>query len=135
MTLLRDTRGVAAVEFGIIASAMIGLLLPITDIGVAAMRYSSAYQALRSVGAYALYNPPPNLTDLSKLRAMLPAGQDNTVITVCGDTLSSPVDCPAGGPSLPPRSFVFSTKFKLNPIIFDVGCKEGCTVTYLERFQ
>jgi hypothetical protein len=40
-----DRRGVAAVEFALIAAVMVGLLLPISDLVVAAIQYMGAYQA------------------------------------------------------------------------------------------
>lgn len=127
-----ERRGVAAIEFVLIAPVIIGLLMSVADIGITAMRYFTADHLLRSISAYALYNPPPNLNDLSTyLVDKLPP---NTTVQICGDKL------PATGqqcvlPTAAPRSLLFSTVFFVTPIIYDAGCRAGCTVTYLERFQ
>jgi Flp pilus assembly protein TadG len=138
----RDRRGVAALEFGLIAPLMIALLLPIADLGFAALQYISAYQALRAVGAYALYHPPPDLANRSDLQAKLEfelsqavsATTTETKVKICGDTLASCSDDAV--PVSTPRSFLFTTTLTITPIFpaFDV-CGGGCTVHYLERFQ
>jgi Flp pilus assembly pilin Flp len=60
--LLSDRRGVAAMEFGIIATFLIALLLPISDVASASVAYMRGYQAMRNVVAFVQYNPPPDLT-------------------------------------------------------------------------
>ncbi len=143
MKPLRDTQGVAAVEFAVVAPVMIALLLPMADIGIAALRYISLYQELRSAGQYALYNKPPDLmTTTSDVRVYLKSyfaselppdnASETSTVDVCGDTVAS---CGATVPASPPRSLRFTTTFKLQPIIWDVGCTSGCTVTYFERFE
>ena len=63
--LLADRRGAAAFEFIIIAAFLIFvLLLPIADVAVAALRYMQVRQAMRDLGAFVQYNPPPDLTRL-----------------------------------------------------------------------
>ena len=62
--LLADRRGAAAFEFLIIAAFLIFvLLLPIADVAVAALRYMQVKQAMRDLGAFVQYNPPPDLTN------------------------------------------------------------------------
>ena len=126
MTLLRDTRGVAAVEFGIIASAMIGLLLPITDIGVAAMRYSSAYQALRSRGRLCAVQPaaqPYRSIETQSNAARRPRQYR-------GNSLWRHVIVPRGlscrRSIIAPSIVCIFNQVQTQPHIFDVGCKEGC---------
>jgi Flp pilus assembly protein TadG len=136
--LISDRRGIAAVEFAIIATVMTSLLIPLTDIGIAAATYIISYQALRTTGAYAMYNPPPDLTNLSAIQsdlaAALPARQASTVCVV-GDTMPAKLSpCPTQ-PTSSPRSFALSTTFTLTPLLFNVGCSGGCTVTYLQPFQ
>jgi hypothetical protein len=64
--LLADRRGVAAFEFiVIVAFLLFFLLLPIADVGVAALRYMQVRQAMRELGAFVQYNPPPDLTKAS----------------------------------------------------------------------
>jgi hypothetical protein len=122
---------------------MIALLLPIIDLGFAALQYISAYQALRAVGAYALYHPPPDLGDRSELQAKLTselssrlavvAKTTETQVQICGSTLASCSDDAV--PASAPRSFLFTTKITITPLFaFDV-CGDGCTLNYLERFQ
>ena len=61
--LLADRRGAAAFEFLIVAAFLIfALMAPIADVGVAALRYMQVRQAMRDLGAFVQYNPPPDLT-------------------------------------------------------------------------
>ncbi len=149
MSLLHDQRGVSALEFAVIGSVLAALIVPITDIGIAAVTYISAYQSLRSVGAYALYNPPSDVTDstvlANYLSGKLPASTQvmtntitNTTVSVCaGNTNITATSCVAPTTSSPPTSFLFKTTVTLNPIILPLGCKSpaGCQITYVEQFQ
>jgi len=149
MKLWQDRRGVSALEFAMIGSVMATLVVPITDIGIATVTYISAYQSLRSVGAYALYNPPSDVTDstilANYLSGKLPATTKvmtntitNTTVSVCaGNTNITPTSCVAPTTASPPLSFLFKTTVTLNPIIFPLGCKSptGCQITYVEQFQ
>lgn len=127
MHFLRDTRAVSAVEFAVAASVMVALLLPITDIGIAALTYISAYQSVRNVADYAAYNPPPDLTAISTnyLQQELPP---NTTVIACGDTACTT-------PPASPTSLLFTKTFTLTPIIFNVGCSAGCSVNYLQPIK
>jgi Flp pilus assembly protein TadG len=124
MKLFRDRKGVAAVEFAIIVPVLIALLLPIADVGIAAMSYISAYQSVRDAAAYAMYNPPKDLNNIptTYLSQQLPP---NTSVIACGDTVCTTV--PAA-----PTSLLFTRTITLKPFIFDVGCSAGCKVVYLQ---
>jgi hypothetical protein len=69
-----DRRGVSAIEFAIIASIMVTLLLGAYDLGNAAMRQIQLQQAVRLGGAYAMDRP----TDVTGIRtavaSVLPTG-------------------------------------------------------------
>jgi hypothetical protein len=63
--LLADRRGGAAFEFIAIAlSLSLVLLLPMADVGVAALSYMQTRQAMRDLGALVQYNQPPDLTNV-----------------------------------------------------------------------
>src|SRR3954449_384736 len=108
--VLFDTRGAAAVEFAVIAPVMLAMLLPLADLGVAAVRYVGAYEQLRSVGAYAAAHPPADITDLSGyLSGVKPA---SISVAACGDTLP----CSGTVPTSPPISLLLSTTITLKPM-------------------
>src|SRR5690348_2191289 len=71
---LNDRRGVSAIEFAIIASVTVTLMVGAYDLGDAAQRQIALQEAVRSGGAYAATNP----TDLPGIRNVvtnaLPAG-------------------------------------------------------------
>lgn len=54
-SLRRDRRGVAAVEFGVIAAALVVLLLGVFDLGTAIHNTLVLRQAIRAGALYALY--------------------------------------------------------------------------------
>ena len=69
-----DRRGVAALEFAVVAAIMVTLMLGAYDLGNAAQRQIGLQEAVRAGGAYALNHP----TDVTGIRTMvtnaLPAG-------------------------------------------------------------
>jgi len=72
--LRRDRRGVSAIEFAIIASVMVTLLLGAYDLGNAAMRQIQLQQAVRLGGVYAM-NRPTDITGIrTAVASVLPAG-------------------------------------------------------------
>ena len=154
--LLADRRGAAAFEFIIIAAFLIFvLLLPIADVAVAALRYMQVRQAMRDLGAFVQYNPPPDLTNFSAatwktlpptvgtftvtIGTGFPASENQINITVsCG----TPVNGAAAGPACTvadmadlstPKYVWMGAVVKLNPII--IKTLTGGNVGYTERLQ
>jgi Flp pilus assembly protein TadG len=95
--LRRDRRGVSAIEFAIIASIMVTLLLGAYDLGNAAMRQIQLQQAVRLGGVYAMLRP----TDVPGIRAavasVLPAGWTLTNPGGVAAVACSCLDPSAGG--------------------------------------
>ncbi|MGA9896899.1 MAG: TadE/TadG family type IV pilus assembly protein, partial [Terriglobales bacterium] len=98
-TIARDRRGVAALEFGIIASTMVLLLLAAYDLGNAVYQRTVLAQAVRSAGQYALSFPTPSSGITTALTNTLPAhwtDASTSVSCTCvdgsGDS-SSETDC------------------------------------------
>jgi Flp pilus assembly protein TadG len=72
--LCRDRRGVAAVEFAIIATIMVTLMLGAYDFGNAAQEQVALQEAVRAGGAYA-QSRPSDLTGIrNSVANALPAG-------------------------------------------------------------
>jgi Flp pilus assembly protein TadG len=126
-----DRRGVAAVEFALIAAVMVGLLLPISDLVVAAIQYMGAYQAERDLGAYAQYHTGAINTAVTPWTVTLPtiAGYTITTSVMCGTTSTV---CSDG--TLSPKWFLFSTTITLTPT-FLTALAGSYTIDYSERFQ
>jgi hypothetical protein len=62
----KSRRGTAALEFVIVASVLLfSFLFPIGDLAVAGLTYIRTKEAIRELGAFAQYNPPSDLTDVS----------------------------------------------------------------------
>jgi Flp pilus assembly protein TadG len=133
MTLFLDRRGVAALEFGVIALVVIALLLPITDLVVAALQYMSAYQAMRDLGAYAQYHAPPDVTNTSGWTLPATTAQVIATTVLCGNTATA---CSAGNTNSP-KWFRFSTDIVVAPMFPAVvpGLAGTYTLSYSERFQ
>jgi Flp pilus assembly protein TadG len=157
--LLADRRGVAAWEFIIVLPLLLFvLLLPIADVGVAALRYTQVRQAMRDLGALVQYqgNQPPDLTAVSAatwktLPAMMgtfsvtinnqfPAVENQINITVsCGPppttgAVAGPA-CKAADMTNPstPKYVWMGAVVKLNPII--IKTLTGGNLSYMERIQ
>jgi hypothetical protein len=155
--LLADRRGAAAFEFIIIAAFLIFvLLLPIADVGVAALRYMQVRQAMRDLGALVQYPPnqPSNLTTVSADTWTLPTlpGFSVTVgigfptvenqihITVsCG---TPPTTGAVAGPpctsadltsTSTPKYVWMGAVIQLHPII--IKTLTGGNISYTERLQ
>jgi hypothetical protein len=152
--LLADRRGVAAFEFIIIAAFLLFfLLLPIADVGVAALRYMQVRQAMRDLGALVQYNQPPDLTSVGTwtlptttvgtfsvtINTVFPTSESQINITVsCG----TPVDGAPAGPACTPADLTNASTpkyvwmgavVKLNPIV--IKTLTGGNVSYTERLQ
>jgi Flp pilus assembly protein TadG len=134
----RDRHGIAALEFALIMPVVIALFVPIADVGMAALQYMTAYQSVRTAGAYARYHPPTDITDLAAgswkttVLGMLPPG--SAVHAKCGDPDSAPIaDCSTANLAQP-RWFEFSTIVNLDPLIVE-SLRGAYPVDYSERFQ
>jgi Flp pilus assembly protein TadG len=129
--LISDSRGVAAVEFAMLGLVLIGLLLPISDLGIAALKYMTAYQNVRDMGAYAQYHTGAINTATTPWTVTLPAisGYTGTVQVMCGTTSTL-----CANTATVPKWFVFSTSFTVTPI-FVTALAGTYTVQYSERFQ
>jgi Flp pilus assembly protein TadG len=155
--LLADRRGVAAFEFVLIAAfLLLVLLLPIADVGVAALRYMQVRQAMRDLGALVQYpkNQPPDLTAVSAATWTLPkmvgtfsvtvgtgfpTGENQINVTVsCG----TPTAGAAAGPACTsadlsnastPKYVWMGAVVILNPIV--IKTLTGGNIGYTERLQ
>jgi len=110
---------------------MVGLLLPISDLVIAALQYIGAYQAERDLGAYAQYHTGAINTAGTPWTVTLPtiAGYTITTDVMCGSTSTV---CSNG--TLSPKWFRFSTTITLTPK-FLTALSGNYTIYYSERFQ
>jgi hypothetical protein len=156
--LLADRRGVAAFEFILVAAFLIFfLLLPIADVGVAALRYMQVKQAMRDLGALVQYNQAPDLTNvgswtLSTTTVGTFSVAINTVFPTSENLINITVSCgPPPMPGQPPPQqhltctpsdltttstpkYVWMGAFvQLNPII--IKTLTGGNIGYTERLQ
>ena len=154
--LLADRRGVAAFETVVVAAFLLFfLLLPIADVGVAALRYMQVRQAMRDLGALVQYNQPPDLTSVGTwtlptttvgtfsvaINTVFPTSENQINITVsCGPP---PVDgaaplatsaCTSADltNTSTPKYVWMGAVVKLNPIVINFT---GGNVGYTERLQ
>jgi hypothetical protein len=127
--LVSDRSGVAAVEFGMLGLLLVGLLLPISDLGIAALQFMTAYQNVRDVGAYAQYRTGLINTTTTPWTVTLPAGYTGTVQVMCGNTSTL-----CSNTATVPKWYVFSTTFTVTPI-FVTALAGTYTVQFSERFQ
>jgi hypothetical protein len=150
-------------EFTIVAVFLISvLLLPIRDLGIAALRYMQVRQAMRDLGALVQYNQPSNLTTVSAatwttlpatvgppatggtfsvaIGTVFPTSENLINITVsCGPP---PVDGAVAGPACTPDDLTNTSTpkyvwmgavVKLNPIV--IKTLTGGNIGYTERLQ
>jgi hypothetical protein len=130
MVFFRDRRGVAAMEGALIFPLLIALLLPISDLGAAALQYMAAYQNMRNLGAYAQYHLPPDVTNLAGWTLPSVPGSTITSKVMCGETTTA---CSAANLASP-KWMAFSTNIVINPM-FLTAIGGTYTVNYSERFQ
>jgi hypothetical protein len=131
-----DCRGVAALEFSVIVTLLVLLLMPITDFARAASQYLQAYQRLREVGAYVQYNPPPDPNNASTWEANIA-----TLISQFGITNGSvTIQCASGSncqASLGTRAITLSGTITIAPIFANFvppALAGGHQVSYTENF-
>src|SRR3954453_2639960 len=87
--LTSDQRGAVAFEMIIVYLFIItSLFLPLVDVAIAGLKYSSAYQALRDMGQLTQYSNPDatDSTSISTWQSSLPT-------TVDGYTVSATIKC------------------------------------------
>src|SRR5882757_10776003 len=118
-SFIADQRGAVAFEAMIVYLFMVTtLLLPLADVGVAVLRYNSAYQALRDMGQRTQYSnlDATDPTSISTWQSSLPT-------TVAGYTVSATIKCGDAGAAPPcagttfPKYYIFSTSFTLSPMV------------------
>ena len=127
--LVSDRRAVAAIEFGMVGLFLVGLLLPISDLGIAALQFMTAYQNVRNLGAYFQYHTGSIDTTTTPWTVTLPTGYTGTVQVMCGST-----NTVCGNTATVPKWYVFSTSFTVSPI-FVTALAGTYTVQFSERFQ
>ena len=137
-TLLSDQRGAVAFETMIVYLFVgTGLLLPLADVAVAGLKYSSAYQALRDMGQRVQFSPPPDVTSIASWQSSLPSNVDGYSVSVqvyCGNPGVAP--CASG--ATVPKYYTFTTSFTLSPMVLGrlgISLCSTCTVTYSQPFQ
>jgi hypothetical protein len=143
-SFVADQRGAVAFEMLFVFVFLTsGLLLPLTDVGIAGFQYISAWEALRAFGQSIQYNTPPDVTNASSWQTAAIAKADaNFPISnfqlLCGD---SKVACSAANIASP-KYYSYTTSITLTPMVLkSVLCTSvnanPCTFTlpYSERFQ
>ncbi|MBR1266155.1 hypothetical protein JQ629_01385 [Bradyrhizobium sp. AUGA SZCCT0222] len=143
-SFIADRRGAVAFEMPIVYIFLVGMLLmPLADVGVAGIRYISAWQALRAFGQSIQYSPPPDFTNMGGWTSSAIAKADSNFPisnfqVICGvDTAS----CSTASPPSP-KYYSYSTSITLAPIVLrpflcTSGAGNPCTFTlrYSQRFQ
>jgi Flp pilus assembly protein TadG len=136
--LISDRRGAVAFEMIIVYLFIItSLFLPLADVAIAGLKYSSAYQALRDMGQLTQYSSldATDSASISTWQSSLPTTVDGYTVSAtikCGDAGSAP---PCAGTTWP-KYYSFSTSFTLSPMVLPASmlCRT-CTVSYSQRFQ
>ncbi len=140
-----DQRGVVALELpAVYLFLMLTVLLPLADVAIAGLQFTSARQALRNFGYSIQYTPPDDVTvsTTSWADAALAKADSKYPISnfrlVCGD---SDVLCSASN-DVKPRYYSYTTTVTLAPIVLKKvlctsGTGNGCmfTLSYSEQFQ
>jgi hypothetical protein len=139
-SLIADQRGAVAFETMIVyLFLVIFLLLPLADVAIAGLKYSSAYQALRDMGQRTQFSPPGDVTSSTSIASW----QSSLPSIVDGYSVSAQVYCGNPGALAPcasgatvPKYYTFTTSFTLSPMTPGLGlCSSTCTVTYSLPFQ
>jgi Flp pilus assembly protein TadG len=82
--LLRDRRGSAALEFGLVATMVLALLLFAFDVGLSMLQYAQLNVAVRAGGQYAMTFPTDDGGILAAVTAALPSTLQAAVTTTVG---------------------------------------------------
>ncbi|GKQ49719.1 TadE/TadG family type IV pilus assembly protein [Bradyrhizobium sp. Ce-3] len=153
--LLADRRGVAALEFVLIAGFLFfALLIPIGDVAVGALRFMQVKQGMRDLGAFVQYNPPPDLTNAAtwpalpstvgtftvKIGTAFPTVENQINVTVsCGTPptvgAAAGAACTTANMSDPstPKYVWMGAVVKLKPFV--IKSLTGGNIGYAERLQ
>jgi Flp pilus assembly protein TadG len=126
--LLKNRRGVAAIEFAVIAPVMIGIILPIADITLVVLTKIEAYQAIRGAAATLRLNPPQDLANFSKI---VTVGRYNFQVTA----LCNSAPCTESNVSAFPKSFSLVGSVSPPAVVFYNHCGSGCNIWHSERLQ
>ena len=99
--LIKDRRGVAALEFTIIAGVLITLLAAVFDFALVATNQISLQAALNAGGAYLQYFPTASTTQVTTvIRGAMPAGAPTVTVSAiqcfCNGA-TTPSTCPGSG--------------------------------------
>jgi hypothetical protein len=153
----KSRRGTAALEFVIVASVLLfSFLFPIGDLAVAGLTYIRTKEAIRELGAFAQYNPPSDLTDVSSknwtnlptkvgdftvaIGTQFPTGTKTINITVsCGTPPSNGVVAGAACTSANltdhsvPKYVWMGSKVTLSPMVLKT--LTGSNISYTERLS
>jgi Flp pilus assembly protein TadG len=135
--LRRERKAVAAIEFAVVISFIVGLVAPMADIVIAINTYLSTYQSLSAAAAYGTYHPPQDITNMTvdnwptTIQSLF-SGSSKSATVLCGNPGTT---CTATSSPLP-RYFVLSTTIVPNssPIVLST-LSSPQTVTYAGRFQ
>lgn len=128
---------VAAIEFAIVISFILGLLAPMADLVIAGNAYISAYQAIRAAGVYAEYHSPADITNMTAdnwptVITNLMTGTANTATVYCGNPGQACTSTSAPAP----RYFVLTSTITPNPKpLILTSLSHPVTITYAARFQ
>jgi hypothetical protein len=153
--VVEDRSGVAAMEFAVIGTVVVALLLPIADVASLALTYMRTFQAMRNLAAYAQYNPPPDITAPTTwpslpntMTGFSVTPQASTVapaqsgpgaviginITVlCGDPPGAACTAADAANAAKPKWYSLSANLKLDPMY--LAALTGGVISYAERFQ
>ena len=82
--LLRDRRGSAALEFGLVATMVLALLLFAFDVGLSMLQYAQLNVAVRAGGQYAMTFPTDEGGIHAAVTAALPSTLQAAVTTTVG---------------------------------------------------
>jgi hypothetical protein len=125
--LSSDRRGVAAMEFGILGTVLLLLLLPISDVASEALAFTGVKQTMRNIVAGIQYSAPPDITNPAS--TTLPWNPTNG-ITLSGYTVTpqAPSCFSTSNPScIPPQSSIGNITIYITTLCGDPGGAAACT--------
>jgi hypothetical protein len=153
--MLSDRHGVATMEFAVIGTLVIALLLPISDVAALALTYMRTFQAMRNVAAYAQYNPPPDITAPTDwpnlpntMEGFSVAAQSSTaapaasppgssiginITVLCGDPPGAACTAADVANAAKQKWYYLSARLRLDPLY--LAGLTGGVISYSERFQ
>jgi Flp pilus assembly protein TadG len=143
-SFMADQRGAVAFEMPIVIwFLMFLLLLPLADLGIAALQFVSAWEALHTFGQYLQSNPPPDVTNTSvwmtnALKNADPRYPISSIQLKCGVNYGA-----CSNNTVSPKYYIVTTTFTVSPmsLLKPVLCNSGnanpCSLplSYSEMFQ